>query len=313
LQTTGSYLTCNSGHHFPVIQRIPRFVQSDTHESFGIQWTLFGDVQLDSRNGTTLTRDRLLSQSGLTPEAFRNARVLEVGCGSGRFTEVLLGFGAQVVAVDYSSAIDACAGLNREGLMSGHLMLAQADVFALPVAPRAFDIVIGYGILQHTGDPRSALRALWERVAVGGLLLVDQYQLDVRHFLPFKYALRPFLRRMPRKRLLRVVEKTCDALIPLERWLLRRSSVNGWRRWIRYAVGRLPNATYPINLELNGVIGPEVARRWSVLETFDQYAPRYDRPCTANEWRKELAALSHADLVKVDSAGQGNVAVVRRP
>jgi len=34
--------------------------------------------------------------------------VLDAGCGSGRFAEIALATGANVVALDYSSAIDAC-------------------------------------------------------------------------------------------------------------------------------------------------------------------------------------------------------------
>ncbi len=57
-------------------------------------------LQLDSRNGTNDRHATMLERSGWSPEFFRNKTVLECGCGAGPDTEVLLDFGARVVAVD---------------------------------------------------------------------------------------------------------------------------------------------------------------------------------------------------------------------
>lgn len=296
----------------PIVRAIPRFLSSKTHASFALEWKRFADVQLDSRNGTTESRDRLVSQSQLRPEDFVDRQVLEVGCGAGRFTELLLAFGARVTAVDYSEAIEACTTSNAGAITDGRLKVAQADVFALPFRDRSFDIVVGYGMLQHTGAPRKALECLWEMVAPGGLLLVDRYQLDVRHFLPIKYALRPFTRTMEPEKLLELVERVCGALVPIERRLLRLAQAGGARRLIRYVLARAPNSTYPLNLELRGVLAPAIAYRWSILDTFDQYAPRYDLPCTASQWRAQVSALAEGQVVHLGTSGQGNVAVLRR-
>ena len=313
LHRHGDALTCAScGRTVPVVGGVPRFIRSGAQASFALQWKRFADVQLDSRNGTSESRDRLMTQSQLAPEELAGRSVLEVGAGAGRFTEVLLSMGAKVVAVDYSEAIEACAASNAAAIASGHLVVAQADVFALPFAPRTFDIVLGYGMLQHTGAPRRALSALWGIVRPGGLLLVDRYALDLRHFLPFKYALRPMTRNIAPERLLRSVERLCAVLVPAERALLRRSR-GGLGKWIRYVLGRAPNSTFPLNLELKGRLDPGTAFRWSVLDTFDQYSPRYDLPCTAEQWRAQIAALGDSQTLHVGTSGQGHVAVVRRP
>lgn len=306
-------LVCaGAGHRVPSRRGIPRFVGSEVHESFALQWGLFWDVQLDSRNGTTLSRDRLLAQSRLRAEDFAERTVLEVGCGAGRFTEVLLKFGARVLAVDASGAVDACAVSNQPAVAAGRLMLAQADVFALPVAEHGFDIVVGYGMLQHTGDPVRALHALWKRVRPGGLLLVDRYQLDLRHVLPFKYTIRPFLKRVPPESLLGAVERLCRILVPFERAVLRRAQGRGPGRFARYLLGRFPNSTFPLNLEAQGTLDRDIAFRWSVLDTFDQYSPRYDLPCAAGAWSAQLHGLPGGTVEFTGSMGQGNVGVVRR-
>ena len=147
-------VVCGCGWRGEVEGGIPRFVVDDgRHESFALQWSLFADVQLDSRNGTSLSRDRLVDQSGLDGVSWRGRRVLEVGAGAGRFTEVLLEFGACVVSLDYSRAIEACVRNNRSVHQEGRLVAGQADVFALPVRPESFEVVLCYGVLQHTGNP----------------------------------------------------------------------------------------------------------------------------------------------------------------
>lgn len=305
-------LRCRNDHSFEVIRNVPRFVRAATHENFSLQWNTFWDVQLDSRNGTTLSRDRLLEQSGLRPEYFYGKTVLEVGCGAGRFTEVLLALGAKVVALDFSGAVEACAAANSVALAGGRLVVAQADVFHLPVRERAFDIVVGYGMLQHTGDPFRALESLWARVCPGGLLLVDRYQFDIRHVLPFKYLARPITRRLQASAVLKGVEMMCRILVPLERLVLSRAQGNGPMRFVRYLLGRFPNSTFPLNLEAQGKLDRDMAWRWSVLDTFDQYAPRYDLPCTLEQWRKHIRRLPDGDVRLIGSMGQGNIAVVRR-
>lgn len=302
----------NCGASVERTKGIPRFVQDDLNESFAIQWDRFWDVQLDTRNGTTQSRDRLLEQSKMTPEDFRERTVLEVGCGAGRFTEVLLAMGARVVSFDYSGAVDVNARGQEKAIVDGTLLCAQGDVFSLPVRQRAFDIVLCYGVIQHTANASAALLALWEHVAPGGRLLVDRYQLDLRHVLPFKYALRPITRRLSPHFLLNLVEAYCRVAVPIQRRLLTRLAGDGVRRWARLAVNRSPNSVYPLNLAVQGKLDDATAFRWSVLDTYDQYAPAYDSPCTARTWRRDVESLKEGRVVHVASGGQGNVAVVER-
>lgn len=292
---------------------IPRFVRDATHESFGMQWNEFSDVQLDSLNGMTATRDRLLGQSGLAPAQWKGRTVLEVGCGAGRFTEILLGWGARLVSVDYSTAVEACAASNADAVADGRLVLAQADIFAQPLRTGSFDVVLCYGVLQHTGDPRRALRNLWRYVAPGGLLLADRYQISLRAVEPFKYLLRPALKRLPPSTVLRLAAATVRLLSPAQRAVLRGAHRLGSPgRYIRYVVHRSPNSTYPFELEIGAGLSRDVATRWSVLDTFDQWAPAYDLPCTLRCWRRQLSGLPGGVVERAFTCGQGNAGVVRK-
>ncbi|HEX8771929.1 MAG TPA: class I SAM-dependent methyltransferase [Acidimicrobiales bacterium] len=295
-----------------VVGGIVRFVADSTHENFGIQWNEFADVQIDDLNGTADSRERLLNQSGLRSDDWRGKRVLEVGCGAGRFTRLMLQWGARVVAVDYSRAIEACVRNNADAVTRGRLVPAQADIFALPLRAASFDIVVCYGVLHHTGDARRALHSLWRHVAPDGLLLVDRYQLSLRRVMPFKYLLRPVLKRLPPAWVKQLAETTVRVLSPGQRSVLRAARRLGTAgKFIRYVLHRSPNSVYPFELEIDKGLPRQVATRWSVLDTFDQWAPAYDSPCTLGAWRRQLASLPGGRVVRAFSCGQGNAGVVK--
>jgi len=156
---------------FPVVDGIPRFVPVGNYaESFGVVWHTFRSAVLDSKLGVTHSRERFFRETDWSADELRDEWILEVGCGAGRFTEILLDCGAHVVAVDSSSAIDVC----RRNL--GHiprLHLVQADVYALPFRPGGFDAVCSFGMLHRTPDARRACLALPAQLKGGGKLVVD--------------------------------------------------------------------------------------------------------------------------------------------
>jgi len=165
-------LVCAQGHRWPVRDGICRFVPPSNYaDAFGLQWNTFRRTQLDSYTGVPLSRDRLrrcTGEEGWTElnDARRPRQVLEVGCGAGRFTEVLLQTAAAVTSVDLSSAVDA----NQANCpQSERHRVVQADVVRLPFAPRQFDVVLCLGVVQHTPDPERTIEQLYANVRPGGL------------------------------------------------------------------------------------------------------------------------------------------------
>ena len=123
--------------------------------SFGLQWNTYRKTQLDSYTKTTLSRDRarrcLGEECWAELHRCRLSDVLEVGCGAGRFTEILLSTGAFVTSVDLSSAVEA----NQTNFpQDAHHRILQADVCHLPFAPAQYDVVFCLGVVQHTPRPR---------------------------------------------------------------------------------------------------------------------------------------------------------------
>jgi 2-polyprenyl-3-methyl-5-hydroxy-6-metoxy-1,4-benzoquinol methylase len=154
------------GTSFQIINGIPRFVPVENYASnFGFQRNRFRQTQLDSHSGEPISRERLHASTGWDWSAMKGKRILDVGCGSGRFAEVALQAGARVVGVDYSTAVDAA--LDNLRAYSG-FEAVQASVYELPFSPHSFDYVYCLGVLQHTPDPAKAFMALPEQVVAGG-------------------------------------------------------------------------------------------------------------------------------------------------
>ncbi|HYW49535.1 MAG TPA: class I SAM-dependent methyltransferase, partial [Gemmatimonadaceae bacterium] len=210
--TTG-HLECANGHRHQVRAGIARFVPADNYATtFGFQWNLFRETQLDRHSGHPISADRFWKSTGWTPGQLAGKRVLDIGCGAGRFTDVALGAGAEVVALDYSSAVDACAA-NHAG--SDRLTVVQGDIYHLPVLAGAFDFVYCLGVLQHTPDVHRAFRSLRAPLRSGGRLAVDVYGKSILTLFTGKYWVRPLTARIERDRLFSLVRKYVPVFLPV--------------------------------------------------------------------------------------------------
>jgi len=273
---------------YAISHGIPRFVPAVNYAgNFGLQWNHFRRTQLDSFSGVQISRARFVRQTGWTAESMRGALVLDVGCGAGRFTEIALSLGARVVAVDYSSAVDAC-WMNHQH--ESRLSVAQADMYKLPFKRGTFDCVYCFGVIQHTPDPHAAVAALGSLLRAGGRLAVDVYPRLWTDVLWPKYWLRPVTTRLPSAVLFKNVQRAVRWLWPVS-LAVGRVPVIG--RKIRYAI--------PIvNYEGIYPLSPEQLKEWAVLDTFDMLSPAYDQPqraATVRAWLTE-AGLDDVEVFR---------------
>jgi len=288
----------------PVVNGIPRFVGSTNYASgFGLQWTTFRKTQLDSDTGLTISRDRLAGALGRSLAVLSGKNVLEVGCGAGRFTELMLAAGARVCACDLSQAVEAnyenCNG-------SPGYFVCQADVRHLPFAPQSFDFVICLGVIQHTPDPEETIAALARHVRPGGTLVIDHYALDYpRNFL--QRNLRRLFIRLPARVAKPVAIKLSRALLPLHRltWNERRGV---WR--LRSLLRRIsPLIDY---YEVYPQLGKQRLREWAILDTHDTLTDYYKHLRSAEQIEACLRACGLVEL-EVYYGGNGVEARAKMP
>jgi SAM-dependent methyltransferase len=263
---------------YPIRAGIPRFVPASNYaDNFGMQWNKFRLTQLDSHSGHPISADRFWKATGWRPEDIRGRWVLDVGCGAGRFAEVALQAGAKVVALDYSSAVDACYA-NLQGHPNLHVV--QGDIYALPFVRAFFPFVDSLGVLQHTPDGRRAFEALPPLVAEGGKLCVDYYWKRIRTMLHTKYLLRPVTKRMSQEKLFKLLEARVPALLRVSQSLRRIPALG---RFLQRAV---PVADYTGAYPLDA----RQLEEWALLDTFDMLAPEYDNPQTPKTVRRWFEA-----------------------
>jgi len=92
------------------------------------------------------------------------SKVLEIGCGTGLFTEYFARSGARLIAVDISRELIGIA--QRRGLARGRVQFL-AESFEACLLEDSFDAVIGSSVLHHL-NIRPALRKIYQVLKPGG-------------------------------------------------------------------------------------------------------------------------------------------------
>ncbi len=269
---SGSLVCSQCRQSFPIVRGVPRFVSSDNYaSSFGEQWNRHAKVQLDSYNGTSYSHDRFYAINEWRPPTLQDKLVLDVGCGAGRFAEIALGDGAEVVGVDLSSAVDA-AYQNLCTHPRFHCL--QASIYELPLADAMFDYAYCIGVIQHTPKPEQAVQSILPKLKVGGTVGLWIYELNWKAFvgtLGFKYLLRPITRRLDFAQTENFSSCLEKAFWPINRWGRHRGKL-----------ARLIMRMLPVpSAYLHGVpLCDRDFREWVRLDTIDMYSPKHDHPQT---------------------------------
>jgi len=259
--------TDDRARSYPVVREIPRFVAGDLYtRSFSFEWNVHKKTQLDSFRNDRSSEDIFRQKTGLTPDDVRGKLVLDAGIGAGRFSDVLVSWGARVVGIDLSYALEAAA----ENL--GHLpqmLICQADIGRLPFRAETFDYIVSIGVLHHTPDTKRYASFLPRFLKPGGELAIWVYP-DEGDYLTRRVWI-PFTSRIPQT----VFYKFCRSFVP---WAHRHPD-STLVRFIRMV--------FPFSAQGLGLDN-------DVLDTFDGYSPRYHgvhSPAEVEGWFKEFGLV----------------------
>jgi SAM-dependent methyltransferase len=269
----GVLVSSGSGRRYPIVRGIPRFSGRTYADSFGYQWNRFRAVQLDSATRTNASGRRFDRETD--GAELRGKRVLDAGCGAGRFAEIAVARGAHVVALDLSSAVEATAQTVPDA------DVVQGDLLEPPFAPGSFDFAYSLGVIQHTPDRQAAIRSVVRCIRSGGGFALAVYARRPWTKLHGKYLVRPITRRVPEAQLARALEATMPVLFPLTDLLFSLPLVG---RLARFAI---PIANYVERDDLTR----DQRYAEALLDTFDMLSPRYDEPMTPAEVEAALRAV----------------------
>lgn len=225
-------------------------------ESFGFEWTRHPRTQLDGP-GQDESERTFREKTGLTPQDIRGKRVLDAGCGVGRFLEVVSRWGAwEAMGIDASEAWRVA----RKNLEEReNVTVWPQDLFALdPTRHQPFDVIYCLGVLHHTPDPAAAVRAIAPLVKPGGRLCVWVYG-RMGSWATVASIYRRVTTRLPHW----LLHLLCYVAVPWH--YVRRIPWVGPAIWLLF-----PCSTHP-------------KWRWRVLDTFDWYSPTYQSQHTETE------------------------------
>ena len=262
-------LACKQSH--PVIGGIPRFTGDRHLASFGRQWNKY-EVAHDEEDRATFQ-----AKTGVSPAELKGLRVLDAGCGGGRYSRICGEAGATMIGADHSAAVEKarqlCAALPNVAFI-------QADLKRLPLEPQSFDFVFSIGVMHHDADTRSVFDAVAKMVKPGGRYSVWLYRRNQWWQEIINNAVRSRTTKM--------------APDKLERWC-------EWGEWL----GGLPM----INKTLNKIVNfsAHSNRENRVCDTFDWYAPQYQHHHTVAELRSWFEAAGFDQIRVLPPEKQGRL------
>jgi SAM-dependent methyltransferase len=310
---------------FPVRGGIPRFVRSDAYaSSFSFEWKRWRRTQFDkpSRAATT---ESFISSTGRTPRQLAGKLVLDAGCGTGRFMDVLALAGAEVVGVDLSEAAEVAFQNTRD---RANCHVVQADLMNLPFRSATFDFAYSIGVLHHTPDTRRAFLRMVEALKPGGEIAIWVYP---RHRLTdaleyFPQCANQVIRQDVGYQIPQGWEPKVRPFAPWFDWItetssdvLRLVSTRLPTRWLYalchlavplYHLFRIP-LFYPLRLVIK--ISMDQDPEWRVLDTFDWYSAHYQWKHTFPELRRwfEQAGLNRIEICPRIVAMRGQLPEIR--
>jgi ubiquinone/menaquinone biosynthesis C-methylase UbiE/uncharacterized protein YbaR (Trm112 family) len=256
---------------FPIVDGIPRLTGDQHLASFGRQWNKY-EVAHDDEDRATFQ-----AKTGMDLKSLPGLRVLDAGCGGGRYSKVCGEAGAMVIGADHSDAVSKarqlCAHLPQVAFL-------QADLKRLPFPPQSFDFVFSIGVMHHDADTKSVFDAVARFVKPGGRYSVWLYRRNQWWQEVINDALRRRTTRMPPEK--------------LERWC-------EWGAWL----GGLPVINKTLNKVVNFSAHP--ARENRVCDTFDWYAPQYQYHHTDAELRAWFEAAGFQQIQILPPEKQGSL------
>ena len=272
---TGELVCQSCSSKYLITNSIPRFVpESNYADNFGLQWKIHAKTQFDSYTNTTITKDRFHETTGWDFD-LSGERVLEVGCGAGRFTEQIIKTNALVISMDYSQAVDVCyASLGSHK----NLLIIQGDIYKMPLHVDYFDKVCCLGVLQHTPNVEAAFQQLPQFVKPSGHLAIDVYKKEVwyKRLINTRYMIRPLTKRISPEKLYKFVKAYVSFMWPI-------CGVLNKLPFGKSIVWRMLIADYRGSYNLSD----DLLLQWAILDTFDMLAPVHDYPKTledVNRW-----------------------------
>lgn len=236
-------------------------LKAKTIADFGEQWTAFRDNP--GYYGSTELLSDLLGPL-YSPDSIKDARVADIGSGTGRIVNMLLDAGAAlVIAVEPSDAMEVLK--QNTASRADRITYLRGSGETLP-ANLNLDLVVSIGVLHHVPNPDPIVRAAYDALAPGGFLVIWLYGHEGNEaYLRFAEPMRHLTTRLPHRLLV--------ALSVMLGWgldlyiLLCRFIPLPMRDYMRNVVGKFPRKIR--QLTIYDQLNPAYAKYYRRAEALD--------------------------------------------
>jgi ubiquinone/menaquinone biosynthesis C-methylase UbiE len=167
--------TKDLGSYFNSNEIIDSFKKQPTHDGENQTQVVYGELweSLNSEYIINETQDvlrRLFVKGGLKIDELKEKKIIDVGCGSGRFTIALAQMGVkEIVGVDLGESGIKIGEEFARKLNLKNIKFIKNDVLSLPFDDESFDFVFSKGVLHHTGNLEKGLDEYHRVMKKGGI------------------------------------------------------------------------------------------------------------------------------------------------
>ena len=184
-------------HCFKIDADLTSNIDKQTVDSFGEEWEKFSSFSDEEIKRIGNEYFDIIDHTIINKESI----VLDLGCGSGRWSKYLADKVKFIEAIDPSKAVVSASMLLND---LQNVRVSQASVDNIPFNNNSFDFAMSLGVLHHIPDTKKALLNLVKKTKIGGyVLLYLYYNLDNRgifYNLLFKLSIYPrlLISKMPK-------------------------------------------------------------------------------------------------------------------
>ncbi len=170
-------LTTEDGlQNYHIKNGLPIFVPEDGYaSSFGTEWKTWPRVQFESENiGKPMEghTKRMFEDITQYPTDLKEKIIVEFGCGSGRFIDVLRNKNATAVGIEITQAAEVANDFFKN---DPNVLIVKADLLKPPFKNGSFTDAYTIGVLHHTPTPHQGINEMKRVVKEGGTITCRVY------------------------------------------------------------------------------------------------------------------------------------------
>ena len=261
----------NDFNQFLIKKNIPRIIEIKENytKSFGYQWKKYRKTQLDNKT-KLINYFRFFKSLNKNENRLKNKNILEVGCGAGKFSSIILNHTkANLYSVDKSNAVEATY-INNKKFINKKFYIFQSDAHYLPFENNTFDISFCLGVLQHTNNVEKIIEEIINKTKKGGDIVLDFYPRNgFWTKIHCKYIMRYFIKKISHKKIDNMITKNIDLLIKIY-FFFEKIHLGFLNRFV-------PICDIKNTIDYKNITKKQLKENL-ILDTLDMFSPAYDEP-----------------------------------